>query len=111
MHRINAVEWDIRTRKYHFISGLASAYTQFPMHLWCRLIPPATMNLNMFRTYQRNPTILAPTSIESPFDFNKTYLAPPGIKVLVHKKTQQRKTWGIHGLLGWYIGHSMYNYR
>ena len=33
MHRRNAVERAIRTFKNHFVSGLFSAHTEFPMHL------------------------------------------------------------------------------
>ena len=40
------------------------------------------------------------TSIEGPFDFNKTPLVPPGIENVVHKKPQYRKTWVIHGVPG-----------
>ena len=50
------------------------------------------------------------TELEGEFDFNKTPLAPPEIKVIVHEKPQQRKTWGIHGVPGWYIGPSMEHY-
>ena len=47
--------------------------------------------------------MLAYTALEGQFDFNNTPLAPPGIKVIVHEKTQQHKTWGIHGVTGRYI--------
>ena len=33
------------------------------------------------------------TAIEGPFDFNKIPLVPHGIKLSVHKKPQQLKTW------------------
>ena len=70
------------------------------MHIWCRLILQAAIYLNMLRHYQQNPTILAHIAIESPFNFNKTPLIPPGIKVLVYEKLNHRKTWGIHGVPG-----------
>ena len=50
-------------------------------------------------------------SIEGHFDFKKTPLAPPGINVMVHKKPQQSKAWGIHGVPGWYIGPAMEHYQ
>ena len=53
----------------------------------------------------------AHTVIEGPFDFNKTTLATPGTKVLVHEKAQKWKTWAIHGIPGWYIGLAMEHYR
>ena len=69
------------------------------------------MNLHILRPCRQNPTVLAHTTIEEKFELNKTPLAPPGIKLLVHKKTQHSKTWGIYGVLGWYIGKTMEHYR
>ena len=42
--------------------------------------------------------------MEGNFDFNKTPLAPPGTKFIVHKKPNRSHTWGQHGIQGWYIG-------
>ena len=111
INRFNQANWSIRTYKYYFIAGLASTDTRFPRHLWCRLIPQATMNLNILRPWQKKPTISAYTAIGGPFYFNKTPLAQPGTKVVVHKKPQQRKNWGIHGIQGWYIVPEMEHYR
>ena len=44
-HRRNAAERAIQTFKNHFISGLCSTHQEFPMHLWDRLIPQATLIL------------------------------------------------------------------
>ena len=49
IHRVNAAESSIRAWKDHFIAVLAITDTWFPMHLWCRLIPQATMTLNILR--------------------------------------------------------------
>jgi hypothetical protein len=38
-------------------------------------------------------------------------LAPPGTKVVIHEKPQQRKTWDPHGAEGWYLGPAMEHYR
>jgi hypothetical protein len=45
--------------------------------------------------------------LEGTFDYNKTPLAPPGTKVIIHEKPQQRKTWDPHGTEGWYLGPAM----
>ena len=52
------------------------------MHLWCCLVPQATLTLNMLRVSRRHPQISAYTVLEGVFDFNKTPLAPPGTKVV-----------------------------
>ena len=40
------------------------------------------------------------TALDEQFDFNKTPIAPPGIKVIVHSKPQEYITWEIHGVPG-----------
>ena len=37
------------------------------------------------------------------FDYNQTPMALPGMKVLIHKTPQQRRTYDFHGKEGWYI--------
>ncbi len=31
-------------------------------------------------------------------------MAPPGVRVLIHEKPQNRETWSPHALDGWYVG-------
>ena len=42
----NSAEWSIRTFKEHFVSRLASTHKCFPLHLWCQLLPRASLTLN-----------------------------------------------------------------
>ena len=51
MHQRNAAERCIRTFKNHFVSGLSSTDDIFPLHLRDRLLPQATITLNMLRAY------------------------------------------------------------
>jgi hypothetical protein len=57
MHRTNAAEKAIDTWKCHFIASLSSVDPDFPMHLWCRLIPQATTTLNLLRASRINPRL------------------------------------------------------
>ena len=91
MHRVNAAEKAIDTFKNHFIAGLASLDPQFPMHLWCRLLPLATTTLNLLRPSRVNPRLSAEEFLNGVFDYNKTPIAPPGCKVLVHETKSVRK--------------------
>jgi hypothetical protein len=59
MHRRNAAERAIRTWKNHFVAGLCSTDTRFPIHLWDRLLAQATITLNLLRPSRRNPKISA----------------------------------------------------
>ena len=110
-HRRNAAERAIRTFKNHFIAGLASADPNFPLQLWDRFIQQSYITLNLLRGSRMNPKLSAYAQIEGEFDYNRTPLAPPGIRVVVHEKPADRGTWSSHGVDGWYIGPAMESYR
>jgi len=111
MHRRNAAERAIRTFKNHFIAGLCSVDKHFPLHLWDKLVPQAEATLNLLRGSRINPKLSAYAQLQGTFDFNRTPIAPPGIRVLVHVKPDQRTTWSPHATDGWYIGPAMESYR
>jgi len=110
-HRRNPAERAIQTFKNHLISILAGTDKDFPLHLWCRLLPQATTTLNLLRQSRINPKLSAEAQLNGAFDFNKTPMAPLGTKVVIHEKASKRKTWDPHGADGWYIGHSPEHYR
>ena len=81
------------------------------MHLWCRLLPQATLTLNMLQASRQHPRISAYTVLEGVFDFNQTSLAPPGTKVVLHEKPSQQLSWDPRGTEGWYLGPVLEHYR
>lgn len=91
VHRRNAAERAISTFKDHFIAVLASTDKLFPMHLWDRLIPQSILTLNLMRQSRLNPRLSAEAQLNGAFDFNKTPLAPPGTRVIVHEKPSVRQ--------------------
>jgi len=110
-HRRNAAERAIRTFKNHFIAGLCSVDKDFPLHLWDRLVEQAVITLNLLRGSRLNPRLSAWAQFHGPFDFNRTPIAPPGIRVIAHDKPADRDTWSPHGSDGWYIGPALESYR
>ena len=110
-HRANPAERAIQTFKNHFIAGLCSCDPDFPIREWDRLLPQAEITLNLLQTARANPKLSAYTYLFGLFDFNKTPMAPPGTRVLVHDKPDQRKSWDPRGTDGWYIGPAMEHYR
>ena len=110
-HRANAAEPAIHTFKNHFISTLCSCDPEFPLHLWDRLLDQAVITLNLLRTSTINNCLSTYAQLHGSFNFSTTPLGPPGTKVIVHDKPNQRGTWSPHGTLGWYIGPSMNHYR
>jgi hypothetical protein len=49
IHRRNNAERAIQTFKNHFIAGICSVYPNFPLKLWDKLMPQATITLNLLR--------------------------------------------------------------
>jgi hypothetical protein len=111
VHRQNATERAIQTFKNHFVAMLCSTDTQSPIHLWDRLTPHTVITLNLLRQSQINLKVSAHAQLHGIFDYNRTPLAPPGTKVILHEKPDRRGSWAPHGLNGWYVGPAMEHYR
>ena len=111
IHRRNAAERAIQTFKNHFIAGLSSTNPNFPVSEWDRLLPQATLTLNLLRKSRINPKLSAHTAIYGQFSFNRTPLAPPGTKIIIHEKPDKRQSWASHGTDAWYIGPTTEHYR
>jgi hypothetical protein len=110
-HRRNAAESTIRTFKEHFVAGLSSVYPSFPMHLWDRLLPQAEITLNLLRTSRLHPQLSVAAHYHGLVDYNKTYFAPPGCKIIAHEKPGKRRTWATHGQNGYSLGPAMHHNR
>jgi hypothetical protein len=81
------------------------------MHLWCELLPQATLTLSLMQTSRVNPTISADTQLYGQFDFNRTPLAPPGTRVVAHVNPKAHISWALHGEDAWYVGPAPDHYR
>ena len=46
-------------------------------------------------------------ALEGAFEYNKTPLAPPGTKVVIHKNPDKRASWVAHGVDVWYLGSAL----
>jgi hypothetical protein len=110
-HRLNFAERAIQTFKNHFVSILHGCDPEFPANQWDRLIKQTVMTLNMVRPSRLNPKLSAYNQLWGVFNFEKTPLAPPGCKVVVHERPQERGTWADHGVTGFYIGPAMHHFR
>jgi hypothetical protein len=111
VHRRNAAERAIQTWKNHFCAGLATCDPKFPLLEWDLLMPQAELTLKLLRASKRQPKLSAYACLNGPFDFNKTPLAPPGTRVIVHITPDQRSNMAPHGVDGWYVGPSPEHYR
>jgi len=61
-----------------------NADPQFPLKLWKKLIPQVETALNHLRPSRINPILLSYAQMYSNFDFNRTPIAPPDLKVLAY---------------------------
>jgi hypothetical protein len=77
IHRRNNAEQAIQAFNNHFIAGLCSVDPNFPLKLWDKLLPQATIALNLLRKSRINPRMSAYAQLNGHFDFNRTPLAPP----------------------------------
>jgi hypothetical protein len=111
LHRRNWAERAIQTFKNHFISGLCSTHPDFPLNLWDKLLPQATLTLNLLRPSRINPKLSAYAQICGAFNFDKTPLAPPGIKVHTHERAEGRETFSVHSARDYYVGPCLHYYR
>jgi hypothetical protein len=110
-HLCNAAERAIRTFKEHFVAGLSSVDPAFPLYLWDRLLPQAEITLNLLWTSRLHPQLSAAAHYHGLLDYNKTYFAPPGCKIIAHEKPGKRRTWAPHGQHRYSLGPAMHHYR
>ena len=104
MHRLNTAERAIRTYKNHLIAGLSTTDPYFSISEWGRLFYQCLITLNPLINSRVNPDLSEYAHLFGPYDFNKSPMAPPGTRVIVHEKPDNRTSWGHHGTWGWYIG-------
>ena len=109
-HRSNAAEVAIRNFKAHLPSVLAGTEQDFRPSLWDRLLPQSEITINLLWKSNATPNVSDYTHMSGPFYYNKMSLAPMGISVQVHEKTDKRGTWAYHSVDGWYLAKSTEQY-
>ncbi len=83
-HRVNAAERAIQTCKDAFIVTLATTDWEFPLQVWAKLAPQVQNTLNLLRVSRLNPNISAYEALNSPNNWNRYPLAPPGCIAVIH---------------------------
>jgi hypothetical protein len=99
IHRRNNAERVIQNFKNHFIPGLCSVDPNFPLKLWDKLLPQATLTMNLLRKSRINPRMYAYAQRNGHFDSNRTPMAPLGTRLISHEKPDQRTPWDPLGIL------------
>jgi hypothetical protein len=109
-HRQNIAEKAIQTFKGHFISILCGTDKNFPLHLWCHLLPQAEHTLNMLQSARVAPNVSAYAYLWGQHNFNADPLAPLGCKVEAHIQPAVQESWAAHTASGYYIGNAWEHY-
>ena len=75
-------------------------------------LPPLSQMLetNKWRHFINSPNFFN-NQLHGAFDFNRTPLAPPGTKIIIHDKPAIRGSWATRGCECWYIGPALNHYR
>ncbi len=79
-HRRNQAERVIQTFKSHFISNLAGVDNKFPLSLWCHLLEPTELTLNLLRQSRVTPNISAFAHVHGNHDYMRKSFAPIGCR-------------------------------
>jgi hypothetical protein len=101
IYRRKNAERTIQIFKNHLISGFCSVDPSFPLKLWYKILPQATITLNLLHKYRINPHMSAYAQLNGHYDFNRTPMAPPGTRTIAHEKADQCASWDPHGVDGY----------
>ena len=110
-HRRNMAERAIQTFKNHFVAILSGVDDRFPLSLWCHLVRPAELTVNLLRQSNVAPKMSAYAHVHGQHDYMRKPFAPLGCSVMAHVKPKNRRTWDTHGEVGFNIGTSMEHHR
>jgi hypothetical protein len=110
-HRRNHAERAIQTFKAHFITILAGVDDKFPLSLWCHLLKPTELTLNLLRQSKVAPKISAFAHVHGNHDYMKKPVAPLGCAIKAHVKPDDRRTWDTRSDAGFSLGTSMQHHR
>ncbi len=110
-HQRNIAKRAIQTFKNHFVAILSGVGDRFPLSLWCHLVRPAELTVNLLRQSNLVPKILAYAHMHGQHDYTKHPFAPLGCAVMAHVKPKNRRSWDVHGDVGFNIGMAMEHHR
>jgi hypothetical protein len=106
-HRQNQAEWAIQTFKAHFISILAGVDDKFCLSLWCHLLKPTELTLNLLCQSRVAPKILAFAHVHSTHNYMQKPFALIGCAVRTHVKPDNHLSWDTRSEPGFNLGTSM----
>ena len=110
-HRTIIVGTEPRGVWAHFISILCGVAEEFPIALWCHLLPQVEMTLNMLRPSRTTPNVSAYAHLHGQHDYNAQPIAPLGMQCEMHVMPDARETFAPHSVSGYNVGTLFKHYR
>ncbi len=106
-HRRNQAEQVFQTFKAHFISILASVDDKFPLLLWCRLLKPTELTLNLLHQSRVAPKILAFVHVYGTHNYMQKPFAWISCAIQMHVKPINCLSWDTRLEPSFNLGTSM----
>ncbi len=97
----------IQSLKNHFVSILSGVNDRFPLSLWCHLVRPAELTLNLLCQINVTPKVSAFAHVHGQHNYMTRPFAPLGCAVMAHIKPKNQRTWDVHTEVGFNIGTAM----
>ncbi len=110
-HCCNIAKGAIQTFKNHFVSILSGVDDRFPLSLWCHLVQPAELTVNLLQQSNVAPKVSMYAHVHRQHDYMKHPFAPLGCAVMAYVKPKNRQSWDVHADTGFNIGTAMENNR
>ncbi len=95
-HRCNIAKQSIQTFKSHFVSILSGVVERFPLSLWCNLLQPAELTVNLLQQSNVAPKVSAYAHVHGQHNYMKCPFPPLGCTVMTHIKPKNRQSWDVH---------------
>ena len=73
-------------------------------------MPQCNITINLLISSRHQPKLSAHACLYGKFDINFRLLAPTGTKVVIHETVNQRESWDLNGIEGWYSGPDIEHY-
>ncbi len=96
-----------QTFKNHFVAIHSGVDDRCLLSLWCHVVRPEEVTVNLLQQSNIAPSISAYTHIHGQNDYMHKPFAPLGCLVMPHVKPKNRRTWNTHSEVGFNIGTSM----
>ena len=83
---------------------MASTHPDFPFSKWWKLVEQVNITLNLLRPSRLNFKLSSYSQVFGAFDYQKSPLPPPDMKVMAHVLPIDRHLFNPHVIKGFYVG-------